>query len=425
MPNETRHDVPSEHDRPLETVSLDIDQAVVDARTAINEGVLKYLNSRLQVFGEAGLFPSDLSDGLLVAVLKLLGPHGKFAMEEGRFWQLLEQYDPYAAPTLDENGQSRLIREVETVLAVAENETFEDGFHSVLSLELLRLVVRYGSVAVDHLGSHLPSTCKFIGRGGGLALLGRHEESGDPRGPPSPIGTRSGVGVAFHAGWSGNRAGGHVRSSRDSGAGGRRGERKSRTAEGQHERDPGRLEGALAMTLALRVIRQSRWEKTSDFDAVAETDIPADALADFAGTKENKLSVWLVDDDLQELNGLLAALAAVREKCDPLDYLLFPTGHFAALEIKVSTEPGATPDEHANGLHRDLIRLSAAKVLALTTRVWHDNRGPTRISKRRVTDFIADSVRSDRIPLDALPRPILDEVRRRLADRGNEPGAAK
>ena len=75
------------------------------------------------------------------------------------------------------------------------------------------------------------------------------------------------------------------------------------------------------MTLVLRLIRQSHWDTPEKCDWLAEGEIPADPLADFANTTENCLSVWFVADDAGNLNDVLAALAASREKADKLDYL--------------------------------------------------------------------------------------------------------
>ncbi len=123
------------------------------------------------------------------------------------------------------------------------------------------------------------------------------------------------------------------------------------------------------MTVVLRLIRQSRWDSPGKLDWLAEGDIPADPMADFANTSDNSVSVWLVDNDNHDLDRVVAALAASREKADKLDYLLFTQDHLAAVEVQVRTTSGNTPDKYVNGHHRDLARLSAAKVLALTKRL--------------------------------------------------------
>lgn len=165
------------------------------------------------------------------------------------------------------------------------------------------------------------------------------------------------------------------------------------------------------MTLVLRLIRQSRWDLPGNYDWLAEDDIPADPLADFANTTENRLSVWFVGEDEGNLNDVLAALAASREKTDKIDYLLFTQDHLDAAGIETREADGNTPDEHINGLHRDLIHLSAAKVIALATAVWRQNLGPRRIDERRAVQLVAEAVRTGRILLEKLRPRLRDDVR--------------
>ena len=179
------------------------------------------------------------------------------------------------------------------------------------------------------------------------------------------------------------------------------------------------------MTLVLRLIRQSRWDLPEKCDWLAEGEIPADPLADFANTTENCLSVWFVGDDEGNLNEVLAALAASREKVDKIDYLLFPSDHLQAAGIETRETDGNTPDERVNGLHRELVRLSVAKVLALLTAVWHKNLGPKRIDERRAVQFVAEAVRSGRILLERLRPKLRDEVRSRIDGDRNDPRKAK
>jgi len=134
---------------PTESLPLDVDQAIVDARVAIDDGLLEYLKSRLWVFREAGVRAADFSDGLLISVLKLIAPSGKYPMERGRFWQVLDRHDPFSPLGPEETDRARLAVDVESLFAAAMNETFEDGFESALSLELQHLVLKHGEVTLE------------------------------------------------------------------------------------------------------------------------------------------------------------------------------------------------------------------------------------------------------------------------------------
>ena len=168
----------------------------------------------------------------------------------------------------------------------------------------------------------------------------------------------------------------------------------------------------------LRVIRQHRWDSPGKCDWLAQGDIPADPLADFANTSGNCLSVWLVDDEKKGLERLLAGLAATREKADKLDYVLFSQDVVEAESMELRQTGGATPDEHVNERHGDLTRLSAAKVLALTERVWHEHLELKRMDRRAVLQLVAEGVRDGRILTSRLRPKLLEDVRRYLDDKG-------
>jgi hypothetical protein len=174
------------------------------------------------------------------------------------------------------------------------------------------------------------------------------------------------------------------------------------------------------VTLVLRLIRQSRWDSPGKYDWLAEEDIPADPLADFANTSENSLSVWFLDDERKNLNDILAAVAAGRDKADKLDYVIFCEELLKIGEIEVCESVGRTPDAQANGHHRDLAHLSAAKVLALTTMVWRANLGRCRIDERKTVQLVAEAVRRGRISLDHLRPKLRDDVQTCLGSKSDE-----
>ena len=134
---------------------VDVDEALVEARAAIGDGLLEYLNGRLQIFDKTRLDAADISDGLLIAVLKLIAGNGRYPMEMGRFWQILDRFDPSSPFGPQDAIRARLSSEIESLLAAAENESFEDGVDSVLSMELQRLVLRHGELTLAIIGDLL------------------------------------------------------------------------------------------------------------------------------------------------------------------------------------------------------------------------------------------------------------------------------
>jgi hypothetical protein len=144
-----RPDADPEDESASVSFPFDLDDAIVNARAALDDGLLGHLQSRLRAFGEAGCLAADIADGLLISVLKLITPGGKYPMERGRFWQILDRHDPFSPATPEDTARVRVAREIKSLFAAAENESFEDGFDSAFSLELQRLVLRDGNAAVE------------------------------------------------------------------------------------------------------------------------------------------------------------------------------------------------------------------------------------------------------------------------------------
>ena len=69
--------------------------------------------------------------------------------------------------------------------------------------------------------------------------------------------------------------------------------------------------------------------------------MPADPLGDLV-TKENRLSVWQIDDDRSNLGDVIAALAASRDFLDTFDYALFNDELLAQARITRSRSAGVT-----------------------------------------------------------------------------------
>ena len=62
------------------------------------------------------------------------------------------------------------------------------------------------------------------------------------------------------------------------------------------------------------MIRQHRGDRPESDDWLDDGDVPADPMADFANTNENRLSIWLVDDEKTNLKQIVVAMAANDEK---------------------------------------------------------------------------------------------------------------
>jgi hypothetical protein len=119
------------------------------------------------------------------------------------------------------------------------------------------------------------------------------------------------------------------------------------------------------MALFLYKVRKAhRWYPELAEAFLSEGDVPADPVGELQ-TKENKLSVWEVEQDRSNLQRIVAALATCPDKVDAAGYILFNSVDLGSSEIQISMTPGGSPDRGVNHCHRDLL-LSGRKLVALT-----------------------------------------------------------
>ncbi len=137
---------------PPKDVSPAEDEAILDVREDVAEALVEYLVSLRRGSGDARLLGDDLSEGLLVSVLRLIGPGGKYRMDRGRFWQLMDRYCPFGT---DDKTSTELATEIEGLFLAARDEDFKDGFDSPLSLALQALVLKHGETALQILSERI------------------------------------------------------------------------------------------------------------------------------------------------------------------------------------------------------------------------------------------------------------------------------
>jgi HEAT repeat protein len=126
----------------------DEDEAILAAHEQFADELKHHVDERLANGTDRSLISDYISDGLLVSALKMIQRDADYPMDQGRFWQILDQLLVDATNATVSKTDAHLQQEVEAQFAAARNETFEDGFNSSLSFELYRLVLRYANDAV-------------------------------------------------------------------------------------------------------------------------------------------------------------------------------------------------------------------------------------------------------------------------------------
>jgi hypothetical protein len=115
----------------------------------------------------------------------------------------------------------------------------------------------------------------------------------------------------------------------------------------------------------MRKMAHWRDADTTNYAWLAEGRIPADPVCDL-DTQDNAMSVFISDSGIRTIEQLAAAFIANGDSLRDFEYVTFESEDVADAGIEVSDVLGNTPDTESNRLHRDLVRISAQSLVALT-----------------------------------------------------------
>lgn len=168
------------------------------------------------------------------------------------------------------------------------------------------------------------------------------------------------------------------------------------------------------MAVALRMLNNKRYwdrEKADDEEWLGEGEIRADALRNVE-TKDNALSIYVVDESASAVDRTLAAFAANRDCLDKVDFALFETGLLDALETEVTATAGGTPDSEVNVQHHDVIHLTGSKLLRLVEMLI-DQCQIERRTRPRVEKLIANGIANGQIDIKHLRDSMVESLKKR------------
>jgi hypothetical protein len=145
------------------------------------------------------------------------------------------------------------------------------------------------------------------------------------------------------------------------------------------------------MPTYLRMFDYKRWMLSRPNDQPGEI-LWADAMYDLK-TTNNGLSIWAIDDNLANLDRVIAAMAANRQHLQAFDFILIQREDFSAASLTVNPLPGGTPDSHANlHWHFDIANLTAERLVDVGRIVCrgHADRRHKPIVKQLIESAIAN-----------------------------------
>ena len=168
------------------------------------------------------------------------------------------------------------------------------------------------------------------------------------------------------------------------------------------------------MPLLLRTIRKSKWYGHEGVPWLPDGELQADALDDLK-TTNNILSVWVVDDDRENLEQVVIAQAACRDSFAHVDYALFDQQILSELGIKFEPSPGETPDEEANSnWHIDLTELTASQRFKLATTIMAE-ADRKRFPKKDIEEQIIEAVWSKQLNLKKMHKKLQEKIQAQIS----------
>ena len=161
------------------------------------------------------------------------------------------------------------------------------------------------------------------------------------------------------------------------------------------------------MAFLLRKITKPKWYDT---DWLPRGEVPADGLVDLR-TDGNELSVWRVEPDESNLNAIVAALAGRGKRIDKLDYVLLDDDVVTRLQIGCVQSDGDSPHTDANSRwHRDLVQLTATKIIELAREVKRREAGHKRVNQHAIKRILKNALDSGAMQRSAVDADLLAEL---------------
>ena len=163
------------------------------------------------------------------------------------------------------------------------------------------------------------------------------------------------------------------------------------------------------MTVILRKLSQKRnWDNVSWLDCGS---VQADATKCLE-TCNNKLSVYVFEECDEQVERVVAALAAKRDYLTHIDLAIAPKHILPKCGIRTYSVEGETPDLEVNKWHQDLIELSTSKVSQLAEAIKQEGQ-IQRYQKTRVESAVKKSLESNLLSIERIGGKLMNSLRKR------------
>jgi hypothetical protein len=167
------------------------------------------------------------------------------------------------------------------------------------------------------------------------------------------------------------------------------------------------------MPFFLRKIRKAKWLNDKGLSWLQPSDLQADAVFDLK-TDDNSLSVWHVEDDESNLEQVLVAVGASLDYLTNLDYALADQDLLLETGIKMTATTGKTGYRVANQWHRDLVELTAERVLEIARTIQTRGLRLDRVLSKKLAALLKKRIESGDVDLSSLNEHLRAEIQATL-----------
>lgn len=144
--------------------------------------------------------------------------------------------------------------------------------------------------------------------------------------------------------------------------------------------------------LLIKVNSKTRWYRSERPSYIGEDDIPANCLLDLR-PKDNALSLWLIEEHEENLRNVVTALVAGCQYPESFDFLVFDVSLIQEHSLQLLSTSGKTPLSLANQWHRDVVELSAKKLVNLAVTIYFRCE-VRRIFKDQIKSWLTESLKA-------------------------------
>lgn len=166
------------------------------------------------------------------------------------------------------------------------------------------------------------------------------------------------------------------------------------------------------MPILVRRISRAKWDK---IDIVRDNDPVADAITSCLRTFNNTLSTWLIENEEQLNEAILALITGPKvEKLDSFQIIYFNEKMLHDLGLKLESTEGDTIIDALKNSHRDISELTYTKIGKVKDVVLDclKNNRFKSVTKGELKKLLADAISKKQLSFEDLHENIVKELQK-------------